>query len=42
MKSPVRQKQKPSYKLGSLNSGARTGLTPQALNSAPVALAPEG
>ena len=42
MESPAAEKQKPSHRLGSLNSGAGLGLTPQALNSALVALAPKG
>ncbi len=42
MESPDVEKQKPAFWAGSLNSGAGLGLTPQALNSARVALAPKG
>ncbi|MGS4823392.1 hypothetical protein ACN4GA_31265, partial [Raoultella terrigena] len=42
MKSPAVETQKTAFWAGSLNSGARLGLTPEALNGAPVAPAPKG
>ena len=42
MESPVVEKQNPPFGRVLWGSGARLGLTPQALNSARVALAPKG